>query len=73
MANALKSEALPMVDLLSQALDREIGLTCLEDNMQCIAAVRNKYLPSLQTSGVQSVLRSARPTSSSLAANPTSF
>eukprot|EP00972_Heterocapsa_arctica_P010689 1567872-Heterocapsa_arctica.AAC.1 len=48
MANALKSEALPMVDMFSQALDREVGLTCLEDNMQCFAAVRKGYLPSLR-------------------------
>ncbi len=32
-----------MVDLFSRALDRSDGLLCLEDNTQCIDAVRTGY------------------------------
>ena len=42
-ATALKAEALPMLDLLEQALGRKIKLLCLEDNTQCIAACNNGY------------------------------
>eukprot|EP00972_Heterocapsa_arctica_P065529 9670430-Heterocapsa_arctica.AAC.1 len=48
MANGLKQEAIPMVDMFSQALGREVGLTCLEDNIQCIAAVTKGYSPTLR-------------------------
>jgi hypothetical protein len=48
MATACKTEALPMVDLFSQALGRPVGLTCLEDNTQCIAAVRTGYSAALR-------------------------
>jgi hypothetical protein len=48
MATSLKSEALPMVDLFSQALGRDVGLLCLEDNTQCIAAVKKGYSAALR-------------------------
>jgi hypothetical protein len=48
MATALKSEALPLLDLFCTALGREVELDCLEDNTQCIAAVRNGYSASLR-------------------------
>eukprot|EP00972_Heterocapsa_arctica_P084698 12474652-Heterocapsa_arctica.AAC.1 len=48
MATALKAEALPMIDLFSHALGRSVGLTCLEDNTQCIAAARTGYSAALR-------------------------
>jgi hypothetical protein len=46
--DGLKKEALPMVDMFSQALSRPMGLLCLEDNTQCIAAVKKGYSPALR-------------------------
>ena len=46
-ATALKAEALPMLDLLEQALGRQIKLLCLEDNTQCIAASNSGYSNAL--------------------------
>ena len=46
-ATALKAEALPMLDLLEQALGRQIKLLCLEDNTQCIAACNSGYSKAL--------------------------
>eukprot|EP00972_Heterocapsa_arctica_P064938 9586577-Heterocapsa_arctica.AAC.1 len=37
-----------MVDLFSQVLGREEGLRCLEDNTQCIAAVKKGYSAALR-------------------------
>ena len=37
-----------MIDLFSQALGRPVGLLCLEDNTQCIAAVKKGYSPALR-------------------------
>ena len=37
-----------MVDMFSQALSRPMGLLCLEDNTQCIAAVKKGYSPALR-------------------------
>jgi hypothetical protein len=37
-----------MVDLFSQALGRDVGLLCLEDNTQCIAAVKKGYSAALR-------------------------
>eukprot|EP00972_Heterocapsa_arctica_P007754 1129150-Heterocapsa_arctica.AAC.1 len=48
MATALKAEALPMVDLFSQARGRSVGLTCQGHNTQCIAAVRTGYSAALR-------------------------
>ena len=48
MATALKSEALPLLDLLTLTLGRPVVLECREDNTQCIAAVRSGYSPSLR-------------------------
>eukprot|EP00972_Heterocapsa_arctica_P011423 1674498-Heterocapsa_arctica.AAC.1 len=37
-----------MVDLFSQVLGREVGLHCLENNTQCIAAVKKGYSAALR-------------------------
>ena len=41
MASALKSEALPLLELFSEAMNRRVMLECREDNTQCISAVKN--------------------------------
>ena len=48
MATSLKADALPLLDLLDAALGRPLKLHCLEDNTQCIAAVRNGYSPAVR-------------------------
>eukprot|EP00972_Heterocapsa_arctica_P071263 10526320-Heterocapsa_arctica.AAC.1 len=48
MATALKTEALPMLDPLSQALGRNVGLICLEDDTQCLAVVQKGYSAGLR-------------------------
>jgi hypothetical protein len=49
--DGLKKEVLPMIDLFSQVLGREMGLLCLEDNTQCIAAVKKGYSAALRHLG----------------------
>ena len=46
LATALKSEVLPMLELLEQALGRPVRLRCLEDNTQCIKAAETGYVLS---------------------------
>jgi hypothetical protein len=48
MATALKSEALPLLDLMSAALGRSVCLECREDNTQCITAVKTGYSAALR-------------------------
>ena len=48
LATCLKAEALPMLDLLSTALRREVHLNAREDNTQCLAAVKNGYSAALR-------------------------
>ena len=47
MATALKSEALPLLELFSEALNRKVMLECREDNTQCISAVKSGYSAAL--------------------------
>jgi hypothetical protein len=48
LATALKSEVLPMLELLEAALGREMRLICLEDNTQCIQAATTGYSAALR-------------------------
>ena len=48
MASALKSEALPLLGLFSEALGRNVTLECREDNTQCISAVKSGYSAALR-------------------------
>ena len=48
MATALKSEALPLLELFSEAMNRRVMLECREDNTQCISAVRTGYSAALR-------------------------
>ena len=48
LATALKSEVLPMLELLEQALGRPVRLRCLEDNTQCIQAADTGYSAALR-------------------------
>ena len=48
MATALKSEALPLLELFSEALNRKVMLECREDNTQCISAVKSGYSAALR-------------------------
>ena len=48
LATALKSEVLPMPELLDAALGREVKLVCLEDNTQCIQAATTGYSAALR-------------------------
>ena len=48
LATALKSEFLPMLELLEQALCRPVRLRCLEDNTQCIKAAETGYSAALR-------------------------
>jgi len=48
MANGLKQEALPILDLFEAALQRPVRLLCLEDNTQCIDAARRGYSQALR-------------------------
>ena len=48
MATALKSEALPLLDLFTLTLGRSVVLECREDNTQCIAAIKSGYSPALR-------------------------
>ena len=43
MAMACKTEEIHAQLLMEAALRRTVGLRCLEDNTQCIAAVNNGY------------------------------
>ena len=47
MATALKSEALLLLELLSEAMNRRIMPECRDDNTQCISAVRTGYSAAL--------------------------
>ena len=49
MATAAKTEGVPAQLLMEAALRRNVGLQCLEDNTQCIAAVRTGYSPALRS------------------------
>ena len=44
---ALKTDALPMLDLLESALGRTVHLQCREDNTQCIQAAETGYSKAL--------------------------
>ena len=44
----LKSEFLPMLELLEQALCRPVRLRCLEDNTQCLQAAETGYSAALR-------------------------
>ena len=48
LSTAMKLEGLPMQDLFSRALGREVTLEAREDNTQCIAAVKNGYSAALR-------------------------
>ena len=48
MATGLKGEGLPMQDLFSTALGRDVHLRCLEDNTTAISAARAGYSPALR-------------------------
>ena len=48
LATALKSEVLPMLKLLEQALCKPVRLRCLEDNIQCIQAAETGYSAALR-------------------------
>ena len=48
MATALKSEALPLLELFGEALNRKVMLECREDNTQCISAVKSGYSAALR-------------------------
>ena len=48
LATALKSEVLPMLELLEQALGRPVRLRCLEDNTQCPQAAETGYSAALR-------------------------
>ena len=48
MATALKSEALPLLGLFSEALGRTVTLECREDNTQRISAVKTGYSAALR-------------------------
>ena len=48
LATALKSEVLPMLELLEQALGRPVRLRCLEDNTQCLQAAETGYSVALR-------------------------
>ena len=48
LSTCLKAEAMPMLDLLSAALGREVHLDAREDNTQCISAVRSGYSAALR-------------------------
>ena len=48
LSTCLKAEALPMLDLLREALGRDVHLDTREDNTQCIAAVKNGYSAALR-------------------------
>ena len=49
MATACKTEGIPAQLLMEAALRRTVGLRCLEDNTQCIAAVNNGYSAVLRS------------------------
>ena len=49
MASGAKQEAIPAQLFMESALGRTVGLRCLEDNTQCIAAVRNGYSAALRS------------------------
>ena len=48
LATALKSEVLPMLELLEQALCRPVKLRCLDDNTQCLQAAETGYSAALR-------------------------
>ena len=48
LATGIKSEGIPMVDLFSHALGREVHLRCLEDNTAAISAAMAGYSPALR-------------------------
>ena len=48
MATALKSEALPLPGLFSEALGRTVMLECRENNSQCISVVKTGYSAALR-------------------------
>jgi hypothetical protein len=48
MAYAVKMDALPMVEIFSLCLGRPIGLTCLNNDTQCIQAVRTAFGAALR-------------------------
>ena len=48
MATALKSEALPLLELFCEALNRKVMLECRENNTQCISAVKSGYSAALR-------------------------
>ena len=49
MATSARAEAIPMQVLLERALGRRVSLVCLEDNTQCLGAVRTGYSAALRS------------------------
>ena len=48
MATALKSEALPLLGLFSEAVGRTVTIECRENNTQCISVVKSGYSAALR-------------------------
>ena len=49
MATGAKAEGIPAQIIMEAALRRRVPLVCLEDNTQCIAAVKNGYSAALRS------------------------
>ena len=48
MATASNSEALSLLELFSEAMNRRVTLECREDYTQCISTVRTEYSAALK-------------------------
>ena len=48
LATAQKSEILPMLELLEQALGRLVSLRCQQDNTQCLERAETGYSTALR-------------------------
>ena len=49
MSTTTRTEAIPMQIFLERALGRKVSLVCLEDNTQCLGAVRSGYSAALRS------------------------
>ena len=49
MSTSARAEAIPMQVLLERALGRRVDLICLEDNTQCLTAVKTGYSAALRS------------------------
>jgi hypothetical protein len=49
MSTSSRAEAIPMQVFLESALGRRVDLVCLEDNTQCLGAVKSGYSAALRS------------------------